>query len=51
VFDDQVYADFEPFKNHSPDISTPNMNRLADAGMVLYRLTHQLRYAVLQELD
>ncbi len=34
VSDDQGYADFEPFKNHSPEISTPNMNRLADAGMI-----------------
>jgi arylsulfatase A-like enzyme len=34
VVDDQGYADFEPFENHSPEISTPNMSRLADAGMV-----------------
>lgn len=34
VVDDQGYADFSPFVNHSPEISTPNMQRLADAGMV-----------------
>lgn len=34
IVDDQGYADFSPFKNHSPEISTPNMQRLADAGMV-----------------
>lgn len=34
IVDDQGYADFEPFKNHAPEISTPNMNRLAEAGMV-----------------
>ena len=34
VVDDQGYADFEPFENHSPEISTPNMNRLAEAGMI-----------------
>jgi len=32
--DDQGYADFEPFQNHSTDISTPNMNRLAETGMI-----------------
>jgi len=34
VVDDQGYADFSPFENHSSEISTPNMNRLADAGTV-----------------
>lgn len=34
VVDDQGYADFSPYSNHSPEISTPNMHRLADAGMV-----------------
>lgn len=34
VADDQGYADFSPFENHSTEISTPNMQRLADAGMV-----------------
>jgi arylsulfatase A-like enzyme len=34
IVDDQGYADFEPFKNHSSEISTPNMSRLADAGIV-----------------
>ena len=34
VVDDQGYADFSPFENHSQEISTPNMQRLADAGMV-----------------
>ena len=34
VVDDQGYADFEPFKNHRPEISTPNMNRLAETGMI-----------------
>ena len=34
VVDDQGYADFEPFENHDSQISTPNMQRLADAGMV-----------------
>lgn len=34
VVDDQGYADFSPFENHSPEISTPNMQRIADAGMI-----------------
>lgn len=34
VVDDQGYADFSPFENHSPEISTPNMSRLAENGMV-----------------
>ncbi len=34
VVDDQGYADFSPFENHSSEISTPNMQRLADAGMI-----------------
>lgn len=34
VADDQGYADYAPFKNHSPEISTPNMTRLANAGMI-----------------
>ncbi len=34
VVDDQGYADFEPFENKSEDITTPNMSRIADAGMV-----------------
>jgi arylsulfatase A-like enzyme len=34
VVDDQGYADFSPFENHCPEISTPNMQRLADAGMI-----------------
>ena len=34
IVDDQGYADFSPFQNHSREISTPNMQRLADAGMI-----------------
>jgi arylsulfatase A-like enzyme len=34
VVDDQGYADFSPFENHDSQIATPNMQRLADAGMV-----------------
>ena len=34
IIDDQGYADYSPFENHSSEISTPNMQRLADAGMV-----------------
>jgi arylsulfatase A-like enzyme len=34
VVDDQGYADFSPFENHSPEIATPNMQRLAEAGTV-----------------
>jgi len=34
ITDDQGYADFSPFEHHSPEISTPNMNRLAGAGVV-----------------
>ncbi len=34
VVDDQGYADFEPFENHDAQISTPNMQRLANAGTV-----------------
>jgi arylsulfatase A-like enzyme len=34
ITDDQGYADFEPFKNHDDQISTPNMSRLAEAGMI-----------------
>ena len=34
ISDDQGYADFSPFKNHSSEISTPNMDRLAQTGMV-----------------
>ncbi|WP_163324723.1 sulfatase family protein [Draconibacterium mangrovi] len=34
IVDDQGYADFEPFENHSPEVSTPSMNRLAEAGTV-----------------
>ncbi|QCX39356.1 hypothetical protein FF125_13240 [Aureibaculum algae] len=34
VVDDQGYADFDPFENKSADISTPNMSRIANAGMV-----------------
>ncbi len=34
IVDDQGYADFEPFKNHDSQISTPNMSRLANAGTV-----------------
>ena len=34
VVDDQGYADFSPFKNHSSEISTPSLQRLADAGVV-----------------
>lgn len=34
VVDDLGYADFSPFKNHSPEISTPNLQRLANAGTV-----------------
>ncbi|MFV0589938.1 MAG: sulfatase [Draconibacterium sp.] len=34
ISDDQGYADFSPFENHSSEISTPNMNRLAESGMI-----------------
>ncbi|TKG92829.1 hypothetical protein EYV94_17805 [Puteibacter caeruleilacunae] len=34
VVDDLGYADFSPYKNHAPDISTPNMERLAQNGVV-----------------
>lgn len=34
VVDDQGYADFEPFENHDPRISTPNMERLAKEGTI-----------------
>ncbi|MEN8115630.1 MAG: sulfatase-like hydrolase/transferase [Bacteroidota bacterium] len=34
VVDDQGYGDFSPFETHSPEISTPNMQRLADAGTI-----------------
>ena len=34
IVDDQGYADFEPFENHDPRISTPNMSRLAKEGTV-----------------
>jgi len=34
ISDDQGYADFSPFKNHSNEIATPNMDRLAQSGMV-----------------
>lgn len=34
ITDDQGYADFSPFENHDSEISTPNMNRLAELGMV-----------------
>ncbi|WP_340114610.1 sulfatase family protein [Maribellus mangrovi] len=34
ISDDQGYADFSPFENHSAEISTPNMNRLAESGMI-----------------
>ncbi len=34
VVDDQGYADFEPFENHDREISTPNMARLAQTGMI-----------------
>ncbi|RPD98773.1 hypothetical protein EGM88_06175 [Aureibaculum marinum] len=34
VVDDLGYADFEPLENKSSDISTPNMARIANAGMV-----------------
>ena len=34
VVDDQGYADFEPFANHDQSITTPNMNRIAAAGVV-----------------
>ncbi len=34
VVDDQGYADFEPFANHSADIATPNMARLAKNGVI-----------------
>ncbi|MFV0506819.1 MAG: sulfatase [Bacteroidales bacterium] len=33
VVDDLGYADFSPFGNHSPNISTPNIQRIADAGV------------------
>lgn len=34
VVDDQGYADFEPFENHDPEISTPNIARLAKSGKI-----------------
>lgn len=34
VIDDLGYADFEPFQSHDPGVSTPNMNRIANAGMI-----------------
>jgi arylsulfatase A-like enzyme len=34
VVDDFGYADFEPFGNSAPEVSTPNITRLADSGMV-----------------
>jgi arylsulfatase A-like enzyme len=34
IVDDQGYADFSPFDNHRPEISTPNMHRLAEAGTI-----------------
>lgn len=34
VVDDQGYADFSPFENCDAQVATPNMQRLADAGMV-----------------
>ncbi|MBJ2172858.1 sulfatase-like hydrolase/transferase [Aureibaculum sp. A20] len=34
VVDDQGYADFDPFENKSADISTPNMSRIANTGMI-----------------
>ncbi|MFV0540052.1 MAG: sulfatase [Aestuariibaculum sp.] len=34
VVDDLGYADFSPFENHRPEISTPNLKRLANAGTV-----------------
>ncbi len=34
IVDDQGYADFEPFENHDPHISTPNMSRLAKEGTI-----------------
>lgn len=34
VSDDQGYADFSPFQNHSPEVATPNLERLAESGMI-----------------
>ena len=34
VVDDQGYADFSPFENSDAQIATPNMQGLADAGIV-----------------
>ena len=34
VSDDQGYADFSPFQNHSPEASTPNLEQLAESGMI-----------------
>jgi arylsulfatase A-like enzyme len=34
ITDDQGYADFSPFENHDPEISTPNMSRLGESGMI-----------------
>lgn len=34
VVDDLGYADFEPFENHDSKISTPNMARLGEEGVV-----------------
>ncbi len=34
IVDDLGYADFEPFKNHDPQISTPNIARLANKGTI-----------------
>ena len=34
VVDDLGYADFEPFENHDPSVSTPSISRLAQQGMI-----------------
>ena len=34
VIDDLGYADFDPFNNLGTKVSTPNMNRIAEAGRI-----------------
>jgi len=34
VTDDQGYADYSAFDHHAPDVDTPNMDRIAEEGML-----------------
>ena len=34
VTDDQGYGDLTAFKHHAPDVRTPNMDRLAERGVL-----------------